>query len=181
MLKFILIFSSVLMIVLGFTFIAMFNYEKRSKKRLGYYDMSMLKKETGRQEFSSYKGYGINIYRGGDILNRSTTRLNDKVYYAQGQYAPTTLCAEMETSEIRECMHKLAIYEDLDEKISKNLSYDTFKNVLNMLSNENHLVAKRVLKSNFDIDITDANGDFRPTFDILNELSVILGSAEKEM
>jgi len=49
MLKFILIFSSVLMIVLGFTFIAMFNDEKHIKKGLGYYDMSMLKmKQTDK-------------------------------------------------------------------------------------------------------------------------------------
>ena len=45
-------------------------------------------------------------------MERLTTRVEDKVYYSKGKYPPTTLCAEMETHEIRECMKKLAEYED---------------------------------------------------------------------
>lgn len=46
-------------------------------------------------------------------MERLTTRVEDKVYYSKGEYPPTTLCAEMETWEVRECMKKLAEYEDL--------------------------------------------------------------------
>ena len=45
-------------------------------------------------------------------MNRLTTRIGDKVYYSKGKYAPATLCAEMQTWEIRECMKKLAAYEN---------------------------------------------------------------------
>lgn len=45
-------------------------------------------------------------------MNRLTTRIEDKVYYAKGKHNPTTLCAEMEIWEIRECMIRLAEYED---------------------------------------------------------------------
>lgn len=45
-------------------------------------------------------------------MNRLTKRINDKVYYTKGKYAPTTLCSEMETWDVRECMKKLAAYED---------------------------------------------------------------------
>lgn len=48
-------------------------------------------------------------------MNRLTTKIGDKVYYAKGKYSPTTLCAEMETWEIKECMIKLAEYEDREE------------------------------------------------------------------
>lgn len=34
------------------------------------------------------------------------------VYYAKGLYAPTTIFADMQVSGIRECMHRLAAYED---------------------------------------------------------------------
>ena len=47
-------------------------------------------------------------------MERLTTRVEDKVYYSKGKYPPTTLCAEMETHEIRECMKKLAEYEDMN-------------------------------------------------------------------
>ena len=46
-------------------------------------------------------------------LKRLTTRIEDKVYYSKGKYKPTTLIAEMEISEIRECISKLAEYEDI--------------------------------------------------------------------
>ncbi|QUH21098.1 hypothetical protein [Alkaliphilus sp. B6464] len=45
-------------------------------------------------------------------MDRLTKRIEDKVYYTKGKYSPETLCAEMETWEIRECMRKLADYED---------------------------------------------------------------------
>lgn len=46
-------------------------------------------------------------------MERLTTRIEDKVYYAKGKYAPTTLCVEMTTTNVRECMKKLAEYEDI--------------------------------------------------------------------
>ena len=46
-------------------------------------------------------------------MDRLTTRIEDKVYYAKGKYAPSTLIAEMEKSDIRDCMGKLAEYEDI--------------------------------------------------------------------
>lgn len=45
-------------------------------------------------------------------MDRLTKRIEDKVYYIKGKYSPTTLCAEMEAYEVRECMRKLADYED---------------------------------------------------------------------
>lgn len=47
-------------------------------------------------------------------MDRLTTRIEDKVYYSKGKYEPTTLIAEMVVSEIRECMNKLAEYEDIN-------------------------------------------------------------------
>lgn len=47
-------------------------------------------------------------------MSRLTARIGDKVYYAKGKHSPTTLCAEMETWEVRECMVKLAAYEDAE-------------------------------------------------------------------
>ena len=52
-------------------------------------------------------------------MERLTTRVEDKVYYSKGEHPPTTLCAEMETHEIRECMKKLAEYEDTGLKPSE--------------------------------------------------------------
>lgn len=46
-------------------------------------------------------------------MKRLTTRIEDKVYYSKGKYSPTTLIAEMETDGIRECINKLAEYEDI--------------------------------------------------------------------
>jgi len=40
-------------------------------------------------------------------MNRLTKRLYENVYYTKGKYPPT-----METGEVRECMQKLAAYED---------------------------------------------------------------------
>lgn len=45
-------------------------------------------------------------------MERLTTVLKDTVYYAKGKWPPTTLCAEMEVWEIRDCMTRLATYED---------------------------------------------------------------------
>ena len=45
-------------------------------------------------------------------MERLTTIEAGNVYFAKGKYPPTTLCAEMETYEIRECMVRLAEYED---------------------------------------------------------------------
>ena len=45
-------------------------------------------------------------------MERLTTNLNDTIYFAKGKYPPTTICAEMETWEVRECMTRLAEYED---------------------------------------------------------------------
>ncbi len=45
-------------------------------------------------------------------MDRLTKRIEDKVYYTKGKYSPTTICAEMEKWEVRECMKKLADYED---------------------------------------------------------------------
>lgn len=45
----------------------------------------------------------------------------EKVYYAKGLGRPTTLCAEMETWEIRECMRELAHYEDMHEKVIERI------------------------------------------------------------
>ena len=55
-------------------------------------------------------------------MNRLTEIIMDNVYYSKGKYPPATLCAEMETWEVRECMAKLAVYEDTGlepEEISK--------------------------------------------------------------
>lgn len=46
-------------------------------------------------------------------MERLTRKIDDKVYYSKGKYPPTTLCTEMETWEIRECMKRLAEYEDI--------------------------------------------------------------------
>ena len=48
-------------------------------------------------------------------MGRLTTRIDDKVYYAKGKYSPTTLVAEMTAQEVRECMIKLAEYEDKED------------------------------------------------------------------
>lgn len=45
-------------------------------------------------------------------MERLTAKINDSAYYVKGKYGPATLCAEMETWEVRECMKKLAAYED---------------------------------------------------------------------
>ena len=45
-------------------------------------------------------------------MERLTTVLKDTVYYAKGKWPPTTLCSEMETWEIRDCMTRLAQYEN---------------------------------------------------------------------
>lgn len=60
-------------------------------------------------------------------MERLTTRVEDKVYYSKGEYPPTTLCAEMETWEVRECMKKLAEYEDTGltpDEIKEQKTYD---------------------------------------------------------
>lgn len=45
-------------------------------------------------------------------MDRLTTRMKEKVFYRKGQYSPTTLVAEMEIGEMRECLEKLSDYED---------------------------------------------------------------------
>lgn len=47
-------------------------------------------------------------------MNRLTNRIDDNVYYTKGKYNPTTLCVEMESWEVRECIKKLAEYEDTE-------------------------------------------------------------------
>ena len=47
-------------------------------------------------------------------MERLTIRISDKVYFTKGKYPPTTICAEMETWEVRECMTRLAEYEDTE-------------------------------------------------------------------
>lgn len=58
-------------------------------------------------------------------MERLTTVLkvmgDEKVYYAKGQYGTTTLCAEMETREVRECMKRLAQYENMHEKVIERI------------------------------------------------------------
>ena len=58
-------------------------------------------------------------------MSRLTTRIDDKVYYTKGKHSPHTLCAEMETWEVRECMIKLAEYED-EEDNNKAIINETF-------------------------------------------------------
>ncbi|HHX62149.1 MAG TPA: hypothetical protein GX707_15785 [Epulopiscium sp.] len=58
-------------------------------------------------------------------MERLISRIKDNVYYPKGEYTPTTLCAEMTTSEVRECMSKLAEYEDLG--MTPNEVYKTIK------------------------------------------------------
>lgn len=62
-------------------------------------------------------------------MSRLTERTMDNVYYSKGKYPPATLCAEMETWEVRECMAKLAAYEDtgFEPEQVKQLN-DAFKN-----------------------------------------------------
>ena len=45
-------------------------------------------------------------------MERLTTRIEDTVYYSKGKYKPKTLSADMEPWEVRECMKRLATYED---------------------------------------------------------------------
>ena len=59
------------------------------------------------------------------MMNRLTSCINGVVYYSNGKYPPATLCAEMETSDIRRCMRKLAAYEDIG--MTPNEVYKTIK------------------------------------------------------
>ena len=61
-------------------------------------------------------------------MSRLTTRIEDKVYYAKGKYSPTTLIAEMETWEIKDCMQKLAEYEDREDDNKATIG-ETFMSV----------------------------------------------------
>ena len=45
-------------------------------------------------------------------MERLTTGIEDTVYYSKGKYKPKTLSADMEPWEVRECMQRLATYED---------------------------------------------------------------------
>lgn len=58
-------------------------------------------------------------------MDRLTNCIGGVVYYSKGNYAPATLCAEMETSEVRRCMQKLAAYEDIG--MTPNEVYKTIK------------------------------------------------------
>lgn len=73
-------------------------------------------------------------------MERLTKRIDDSVYYTKGRYKET-LCAEMETREIRECMKKLACYEDigtLDElKDIENKYKRTLENLLYVAESDN--------------------------------------------
>ncbi len=46
-------------------------------------------------------------------MDRLTTKVEGNVYYSKGKYENTTLCAEMETRDVRACMKRLAEYEDI--------------------------------------------------------------------
>ena len=76
-------------------------------------------------------------------MERLTTRVEDKVYYSKGEYPPTTLCAEMETWEVRECMKKLAEYEDL------GLSPEEIKEQIEILKHNNKCM-KDTLERQYD-------------------------------
>lgn len=63
-------------------------------------------------------------------MDRLTTVLGDKVYYSKGKYGKTTLCAEMENWEVRECMKKLAEYEDKELiPTTKQTNFDKIKSM----------------------------------------------------
>lgn len=49
-------------------------------------------------------------------MNRLTFRFNNEVGYLEENNNDTVLCGEMTIPQIRECMEKLAAYEDLEEK-----------------------------------------------------------------
>lgn len=61
-------------------------------------------------------------------MSRLTTRIEDKVYYAKGKYSPTTLITEMEIWEIKECMQRLAEYEDREDD-NKAIIGETFMSI----------------------------------------------------
>lgn len=44
-------------------------------------------------------------------MNRLTKRIDGHVFYTQGRYK-TTIPAEMETEDMRQCLKRLAAYED---------------------------------------------------------------------
>ena len=45
-------------------------------------------------------------------MEKLTISTNGEIYYAKGKRHPLTPCEEMETWEIRMCMHRLAEYEE---------------------------------------------------------------------
>lgn len=72
-------------------------------------------------------------------MSRLTKKIEDKVYYAKGKCDQTTLCAEMTVGEIRECMQKLADYEDMAENNkdeSTDLNWEDAKEYLYTMKEE---------------------------------------------
>jgi len=66
-------------------------------------------------------------------MERLTKRIQDNVYFSKGKYPKTTLCAEMETWEVRECMEKLAEFEDLEDTLMIEYgSNATVKELINL-------------------------------------------------
>lgn len=72
------------------------------------------------------------------MMNRLTNCIEGVVYYSNGKYPPATLCAEMETSDIRRCMRKLAAYEDTKLEPSEveemRIQNEVLSDTVNMLS-----------------------------------------------
>ncbi|KAF5049508.1 hypothetical protein DSECCO2_439120 [anaerobic digester metagenome] len=62
-------------------------------------------------------------------MNRLTKRNEDIIYYTKGKYSPKTLSADMEPWEVRECMQKLAAYEDTGLEPEDVLSSDELKEI----------------------------------------------------
>lgn len=80
----------------------------------------------------------LGIEREGGLMDRLTNCIEGVVYYSKGTYPPATICAEMETHEIRRCMRKLAAYEDsgLEPREVKELEIrmEALADTVNMLS-----------------------------------------------
>jgi hypothetical protein len=62
-------------------------------------------------------------------MNRLTKRNEDIVYYVKGKYEPKTLSADMEPWEVRECMQKLAAYEDTGLEPEDVLTSDELREI----------------------------------------------------
>lgn len=63
-------------------------------------------------------------------MDRLTMRINDSVYYTKGKYKDT-IPAEMETQDIRECLKRLAEYEDIGTIAECTEAIKLYREVLN--------------------------------------------------